>query len=446
LIEIKSTRSDNKMAKVLKEEFLDISRVDPDQVFEFSAEPSVDNYIQMSAELTNMEDMIISAVISAAAGKYIYGNRKVIKDDRKLGPYRVNLKRERYNKKISGGVQFSVTKVNPVGVPFIDNPDGLYSTRDLAARAWTFVKKDPSTGKWVADSDTLEKVKALLDKFQELSARLTSVRAEFEARREFAAAEARRAATRERRQISQSAIERAKKIMNDMSDEDKEVIKNWALENVTRVEFSIPHGEIDFKGTAKETKRAEDITADLNRKRADFFDKYGLVENDYLDDMQSGTPVTIGDVTLKWRNAATTAEARVEYYNLWAVAGVMYLRSPLSAAPKQVITLVERAKRITLKQEDEEVAVKDADKEIHSSVFCHAVILGLFEGNLSFLNGSSTGTLTGIDDVPADAPADRDAETTIADAGDDYDAIASEAALSQDFPEVSDYDDEDDDI
>lgn len=427
----------------LKEEFLDIKRENPNQDFAFSEEPTVDNYRQIGNELAVLESKLINAIITAAAGKLIYGNPKVY-DRQKVGPYRVNLKRERYDNSLKGHIQFSVTRDVLTGRPYIDNPDGLFSTRGLG-REWVFVNKDPRSGKLTADVETAEKVKSLLNKYAELVATYEPVRIEAIRQAEIATAEAKKAKARERRQIAQNTINRAKKIMDGMSKEDKEIVKNWVLNTVTRVEFLIPCGEIDIVGSSKETKRAEELTKKLDEKRIDFFNNYGLNELDFLDDMETGSPVVLGDVTLKWRNASIIAEKHLSNYAIWAVAGTMFLKDTLATAPEQVTSLIEKAKRITAKDSEEELAMKGSDKEIHSSVFCHAILLGLFEGNLNFLGNEATdigrgGTLTGLDDTSIEVDADQ--ESTIASVAEpDYDAIADEDPLGQDFPDVEDYDD-----
>lgn len=437
----------------LKEEFLNIKPVNPDQEFTFSEAPSVDNYIKINTELTNLESVIIDAIISAAAGKYLYGNRKIVTDGRKLGPYKVNLKRERYDNRIRSGIRLSLTRVTSIGVPFIDNLDGMYSINGLLDRTWMFIKKDLSAGRWVEDTETAAKVKSLINTFYALEDQVKPARAEFERQREIAAAEDRRARTRERRQIAQSTITRARRILQGISAADQDIIKNWVLTTATKVEFLIPCGEIDSSGY-KDYKKAEELTDMLDRKRGDFFNNYGLTEADFLDDMHDGKPVTMGDVILKWRNATTIVEKNLSNYSLWAVSGTMFLKDTLKTAPEPVIELIEAAKRLTARDpvdpdhpEETDTALDLSEKVVHSSVFCHAVLLGLFEGNFNFLGGTpeavkepQTGKLTGLDPTSDEEDEAMDElTTTVVDADDDYDKQAEDNPLGQDFDDPDDW-------
>jgi hypothetical protein len=136
----------------------------------------------------------------------------------------------------------------------------------------------------------------------------------------------------------------------------------------------------------------------------------------------------------------------------------MFLKDTLKTAPEPVIELIEAAKRLTARDpvdpdhpEETDTALDLSEKVVHSSVFCHAVLLGLFEGNFNFLGGTpevvkepQTGKLTGLGSI-SDGEDEAMAEltTTVVDADDDYDKQAEDNPLGQDFDDPEDWYDED---
>jgi hypothetical protein len=196
-------------------------------------------------------------------------------------------------------------------------------------------------------------------------------------------AEAKNVAFHERR--GNGAAERARRLMDTLSEEDKQTVKSWILENTTKVEFVVPYGDVgESYPELDDAKLAATLTKKLDRSRANFFRSYNLDEGNF----DEGIDATLGhNVYLKWRYAGVDfegkpAETSIHFFNNWYATSTMFFKTPLDNAPAAVVKMMQDAKA---RSHDDKAKYTGTDKFISSTVFCIEVIRDLFNGDLNFL-------------------------------------------------------------
>lgn len=165
----------------------------------------------------------------------------------------------------------------------------------------------------------------------------------------------------------------------------KKIVKNWFAENITKIEFLVPSGDVsDIAEIQSEAdlKLVEQIGEYFLEQQTNLFNWYNL---NLVPSLDNKDPILVGhNIVLKWRipSQETPEKTLSNYLNFWANSSVIYLKQPLENAPEEVKNVVKEAKR---RSKSTKAVYTETKNIISSNILSIEIINELFEGDLNFL-------------------------------------------------------------
>lgn len=177
-----------------------------------------------------------------------------------------------------------------------------------------------------------------------------------------------------------SAEGKAHSKMADLSVDTKELVKNWFLNNINRIEFSVPTG--DLADAPIENEFDQKLVDEIKER---FLDEQGKIIKwfnlDISPDLYNNGKETIAkNVDLTWRWANGNEENNLRNYNIWAVNTDIYFKTPIADAPEEVKEVIKSAKARSTQG-----IYKETARFVSSNILGIEIINELFGGDINFL-------------------------------------------------------------
>lgn len=182
-----------------------------------------------------------------------------------------------------------------------------------------------------------------------------------------------------------SAEGKAHAKMNELTPDKKELVKNWFLNNIKKIEFFVPTG--DLSEAPIETEFDQNLVDDIKDRFIDEQNKIAKWFNlDIAPDLyNSGEEEIATNVHLVWRWADGTEENRISNYKIWATTIIIYFNTPISQAPEEVKEVIKSAKARSTQG-----IYKETTRSISSNILGIEIINELFKGDIDFLRNANT--------------------------------------------------------